>query len=362
MQNVLKSLIFSSVLGLTLFSCNEPEVKQSPATTETNKTEIIDFRGEKITIPGNFPTAFLNQTPEEFGAYYEQLLLKANARTQGTTLTYDQIGAVIAKHSTKFPNLNSNMEISEESFEQIKKDIPTIETKEEALNKIDLIYSYYDALLKSAILPDIIKIEQSGSSNGRTNGPSPGNLTDAERNILIGNPGYAQHYVAASQDVNNLVFAVWGIDQDNKMNNAWKHATWNGLIIRYILQGSPASENQAINFAQNGTSAHEKELTGNTQIHSVQAAMDLHNNMSARVWMEQEIKWGIGPLRKMPSKEKIVEEMRIRATNGTFYNSNVDPNGAFSAILNLHGGNNQTTWNNLYNNLYGSYQHLVYIQ
>lgn len=158
------------------------------------------------------------------------------------------------------------------------------------------------------------------------------------------------------------MFQIWGMDVDNQKNNAWKHATWNALTIRYILTGSPASENQAINFTQNGTSAHEMTLTGNTRQHTIQAAMDLHNNMSARVWMERETKWGIGPFRKMPSHDDIIVEIYNKAQNGNFYNSIADPNGSIDAILNAHRGNNTTTWNNLYNNLYGAHEHLVYIE
>lgn len=90
--------------------------------------------------------------------------------------------------------------------------------------------------------------------------------------------------------------------------------------------------------------------------------MDLHNNMSARVWMEKETKWGIGPFRKMPSFDDIVNEMFNKANSGAFYNSTADPVGSYNAILNAHGGDNSITWNNLYNNLYGAYTHLVYIK
>ncbi|MCE6992371.1 hypothetical protein LZG72_24900 [Dyadobacter sp. CY323] len=128
--------------------------------------------------------------------------------------------------------------------------------------------------------------------------------------------------------------------------------TWNALSIRYILKGSPASENQAIDFTQDGTSKHEQDNSGN-QIHSDQAAMDLHNNMSARVWMENETKWGIGPFRKMPDSNDIVTTMVSKA--------NSSPLLLRAAILNLHGGDNATVWNNLFNNMYGQHQHLVHL-
>jgi hypothetical protein len=51
-----------------------------------------------------------------------------------------------------------------------------------------------------------------------------------------------------------------------------------------------------------------------------------------------------------------------KASIAIFYNSDVDPAGAYSAILNAHGGNNNSTWNNLFNNLYGPFQHLVRVK
>lgn len=129
------------------------------------------------------------------------------------------------------------------------------------------------------------------------------------------------------------------------------------ILSRNLAKYPRVNYDSISNFAQNGTSAHEKDDDGN-QIHDYHAAMDLHNNQAARNWMDDEVKWGIGPLRKMPSVEKIIDTWYNRANSASFYNG---ANGDWVGILNLHGGNNSTTWNNLYNNLYGGHQHNVYI-
>ncbi|MCF2487073.1 hypothetical protein L0659_02780 [Dyadobacter sp. CY347] len=219
--------------------------------------------------------------------------------------------------------------------------------------KIEVIYDYYNTLCKNDVINDIIEFELSRKS-GRTLDISPDNLTDPEKNVLLSNPGYAQHYINAANSAKVLVKNIFGSDDGEKRENAFKHAVWNALAIRYILKGSPASENQAIDFTQDGTSAHEKNNQGGQNKDKL-SAMDLHNNMSARVWMEKEVKWGIGPFRKMPDESKIIETMHSRANSGLFHSNQ-------TTILNAHGGDNANTWNNLYNNLYGAHQHLVYVK
>ncbi|MFS0491612.1 DUF6973 domain-containing protein [Leadbetterella byssophila] len=87
-------------------------------------------------------------------------------------------------------------------------------------------------------------------------------MTDPERNILLGNPAFAVAYINAADDANLFTGSIWGVDEDNIKNNAFKHSIWNCMIIRYIITSTPASKTNAINFAQNGTSAHEKNDDG----------------------------------------------------------------------------------------------------
>lgn len=359
-----KSLTLSFALGILTFnalSCyNDPKPDNTP-TPKVESTTYLEFRGEQVKIPMGFPVALLTQSPEEFELYCAQILQPKNARGEGFNLSYHMLGDLISKHKQKYPIIESNMELADSTYKRILQDIPNIGTKQQTLDKISIVYDFYNVLLKNDILSEL-EIGRFDIGRGRTQGGSPGTMTDAESLVLLGNPGYAQHYIAAAQDVSNLETPIFGTNLDDQKNNAWKHASWNALTIRYILKGSPASENQAIDFTQDGTSAHEKELTGNNQIHNIKSAMDLHNNMSARVWMEKETKWGIGPFRKMPSFDDIVNEMFNKANSGAFYNSTADPVGSYNAIINAHGGDNSTTWNNLYNNLYGSYTHLVYIK
>lgn len=203
----------------------------------------------------------------------------------------------------------------------------------------------------------VVKIESS-AANGRVNGPSPPNLTIPERNHLFGNPAYAIHYTQAAKDAEHFesLYAVahfGGLTGKQDQINAFLHSTWNALSIRYILKGAPASENQAIDFTQDGTAKHEQDDNGN-QIRNDQSAMDLFNNMAARSWMKDETKWGIGPLRKMPSVEDIINTMTSKA--------NASVLSTKAQILAPHGGDTDYVWNKLYDLQNGSQQYLVRLE
>lgn len=351
MQKQITSVLLFALVALFNLSCQNNALEPAEQTNE----KFISFQGEKVRIPADFPEELFGQTQEEFDAY---ITGKSNANARAvsrTMLTYTEIGEILSRNLAKYPRVNYDS-ISNEDLKRILIDIPSVRNMEDALSKVEIIFDYYNTLAKSDIIPEVLSLEER-KVGAKIAGPTPGSLTVPERNVLLGNPGYGQHYVAAAQEANFLTPSIWGLEEDGKKNNAFKHSLWNCLIIRYIITGTPASKNSAINFAQNGTSAHEKDDDGN-QIHDYHAAMDLHNNQAARNWMDDEVKWGIGPLRKMPSVEKIIDTWYNRANSASFYNG---ANGDWVGILNLHGGNNSTTWNNLYNNLYGGHQHNVYI-
>jgi hypothetical protein len=355
MQNVVRNALLVFVFALTLFSCKEPEVQESTDQVGAGKVEIIDFRGEKVVIPANFPKELLDHSQASFDRYYETVSGSSNSRSfsEGINITYEELLPILIKHNAKFPTITSEEGILEKDLKRIFSDFPTIETHKEANDKRVIIYEYYQTLCKRDVVLDVIQLENATGKNGRITELSPGSLTTPEKNHLLLNPGFAQWYIQAANDVKSLTQTFYGNQDQGNKGNAFKHSTWNALTIRYILKGSPASENQAIDFTQDGTSKHE-QLDNGDQIHDKYTAMDLHNNMSAREWMENETKWGIGPLRSMPSVDDIINTMLSRA-NSSAMHPMID-------ILNWHGGDNPTTWNNLYDNMYGPHQHLVHVE
>ncbi|MCE7069789.1 hypothetical protein LZG74_05725 [Dyadobacter sp. CY327] len=338
------------IFGFTILSCNDPKLEQTSGPNASEKAETIEFKGERVIIPIYFPKELFGQTQEEFDAYYEKAAQGANVRSSGerALITYEELLRILVTQNAKYPTINSEEGVLEKDLERIYRDFPDIETHAEANEKRAVVYDYYQTLCKRDVVAEVIALEN--AKNARTNGPSPGSLTKPEKNHLLLNPGLAQHYIQAAKDVEFLTPSIFGNNDDDNKANAFKHATWNALSIRYILKGSPVSENQAIDFTQDGTSKHEQDDNGN-QVHTQKEAMDLHNNMSARVWMESETKWGFGPFRSIPKNDEIINTFVSRANSSSKH--------TMTDILNLHGGNVQNTWNNLYNNLYGPYQHLV---
>lgn len=78
--------------------------------SENKFEKYVEFRGEQVRIPSNFPVHLFEQAPEELEEYLNKTLGASGARMSDTQFTYEQLGAIIAKHSPKYPSINSNME------------------------------------------------------------------------------------------------------------------------------------------------------------------------------------------------------------------------------------------------------------
>ncbi|MCF0053294.1 hypothetical protein LXM25_24705 [Dyadobacter sp. LJ53] len=354
MQKVLRKAVLIAVFGAFVSSCHDPQTGEVPTPNAAIKSETIAFKGERVVIPANFPKELFEQTQEEFDLYYRTVSEDGNKRVSGEAplLTYEELLPILVKNNAKYPTITSEDGILEKDLERIFKDFPDIETHEEANEKRALIYDFYQTMCKRNVVAEVVALEKAKRESGRILGPDSGDLTTPEKNHLLLNPGYAQWYVQAAKDAIDLAATFYGNATIGNKGNAFKHSTWNALSIRYILKGSPASENQAVDFTQDGCSKHEQTNNG-AQIHDKDSAMDLHNNMSAREWMENETSWGFGPFRKMPSVDDIINNLLGKANSCAMH--------SMTDILNWHGGNNSVTWNNLYNNLYSPNQHLVHV-
>lgn len=83
MKNTFKALLLLSTLGIALLSCNEPDVKTASNQAEIEKTELFDFKGEKVLIPATFPKELFNQSTQDFETYYNKLSGSDNTRSSG---------------------------------------------------------------------------------------------------------------------------------------------------------------------------------------------------------------------------------------------------------------------------------------
>ncbi|GGH48299.1 DUF6973 domain-containing protein [Dyadobacter endophyticus] len=354
MKKTLRTAFFFTTLAFGIASCNDPEVGTTNEP-EVSKKVVVDFRGEKAIIPSNFPKELLSQSQEEFDRYFQGISKKSSLRTASdeTNLTYESLLEILKRHTSSIPDVSYEKDFSEQDLKRIFVDFPEIKTAEDANSKKEIIYDYYQTLIKPDLIEDVITFESNNVNKRTLGGISPETLTVPERNHLIANPGYGQHYSFAAQESNHWTVVVYQRDADNESNNAFKHAIWNALSIRYILKGAPASENQAVDFTQDGTSKHEQDDNGN-QIRTDASAMDLFNNMAARTWMKEETSWGIGPFRSMPSFEDIINNMKGKADASTVHTR--------AQILAPHGGDSDYVWNKLFDLQTGVQQYLVRLQ
>jgi hypothetical protein len=312
-----------------------------------------------VIVPVGFPKSLFDQSPEEFENYYHSLSVnnKSNASEEISILSYEELQQILQKCINRYPKITLDDTISGNDLKRIFRDFPKLKTVEDVNSKRSVIFDYYQDLCKRDVTLEVVNYGNDGKTLRTL---SPGTLSDQEQLHLLSVPAYGLAYVNAGLDANFYTQSIYGNLADNNIGNAFRHSVWNAFAIRQILKSAPASETQAIDFVQDGTSKHEMDNNG--QIHSTQAAMDLHNNMSARVWMEKKTSWGIGPFRKIPDYGEIIAEMQGKAEIAIFYQHLIDASGTINAILNAHGGNNATGWNNLYNNMYGPYEHLVRIE
>lgn len=348
-----KIVIYLFLIPFLFASCNENVL--TPEDLSSEQFKLIDFKGETVKISADFPEEFFNQSLEDFSNYLEHKVNRNTRAISGSSLTYDELEEILSKIAKKYPAVNYN-KISDEDLKRIMIDIPSINSLKDALSKVEIIFEYYSTLAKNDAVKEYLTFNSKKAnlkiSESSDDAPLP------EQIFLIDNPLRGLQYVRAANLAKSTTQSEWGGDDGNGKANAFQHSVWNCFIISKIIKYTPSSKTSAINFAQNGTSYHEMTNEG-AQIHDADAAMDLHNNQAARNWMSDEVKWGVFGLRKMPSNSDIITYWKNQALNSSFYDRN---NSGWVGILNLHGGNNSTTWNKLYNNLYSTRNHNVHIR
>jgi hypothetical protein len=348
MQNGLRLMVALSVLGITFFSCKEEELQSKNDNIPTVETKLSEFKGESVRVPVNFPDELFYQSDADFEQYYTSFFQSGNGKVlSDVSLTLPELIDVIEPYKRKYPDLNIEKDITERDLEIIYRDFPSIHSVDEIREKSDIIGDFYQAILRSEVIPVIVQeTEKRGTRNARTTGYDFGQLGPHEQMVISQNPNWVQAYGTAAGTAHITV----GGSDDTK-TNAKKHSSWNALIIRFVILVGASKEN-AIEYAKKGTSAHEKTVFGE-QIHSPQAAMDLSNNKAGRTWMSQQTGWGFLGARKMPTEAQIFNTMGIRANVAHQYSNDV--NGQ-NGILFYHNND----WNEMYNGDQG-YQELVYL-
>lgn len=348
MNKLLKISYLLLAVQIVIFSCKHTD------TAEPETNVVFEFKGEMVSIPANFPQNLFNQSQEDFRKYYMQISGDSRARTSNPeVLTNEEMFSILQEEIKKYPKLSYEEKISENDLKRIFKDIPSITNSAQAQAKIEVIFEYYETLMKYSVTNKVATLAKSKKlKNARINSPSDG-LSPLEQDFISSAPVRGFYYMLAGNKATNNTEQRFPINgEDNQRGNAFKHSAWNALAIRYIIIETPTSEDNAISFVRTGTSLHEYDIITSEQVKDDRAAMDLHNNMSGRTWMKDETRWGIGPLRRMPNDNRIMDYMEQRANSA--------PKDNLSIILAIHGGG-ETAWNRLYNDAVGPYYDLVYI-
>lgn len=340
--------IFILLFPILLFSCRKEEIIQ-PESIKVSSLKKIEFKGETVLVASSINPELLVQTNEEFMAYLNSYT-NSNARIAANSLmlSLQETVEIINKYRSKYPDLSWEKELSKQDIKRIFKDFQSITSEDEIREKSDLILSFYNGLLKIEVLPELINAAKN-KKKARGINVSISDMNPYESGIVWNHPIWAASYFAAGQQA--LIAA--GYATDGTKMNAVQHSTWNCFIIKKVIL-SGGSKSSAITYARATTSAHEWNTEGTSKLYSNHTAMDLHNNMAGRTWMDENTSWGVLFLRKMPSDNTIISWMTDRANEaGNWQNT--------TNILGIHGN----SWDKMYDdnlwNYPGVVPFLVYI-
>lgn len=374
-----------SLLPLSCTKNQELNVSPSNQTIKTNDVgtskiseEFIEINGVQARKPIDIPNEIFNQNPFEYSNWLEKEFLGSknakisDAKADWSKITNEQLMNLIEKEMKKLPELK-DLKFNSEHWKNVKKDFPQLD-KEADLEKYgDAISSYYSDIIKFNISPEIAKIMQKANNarpNSVTEGPNIIASTQWETQLAASYPVAGYSIDIARTDATNSVKNLFGNigDNDDHNSNAFKHAVWNAMGIQEMMQRLMSKSNSLDKMTQFGT-GHELEVvncsscsqqtfTGtftnkvktlfawNFDSYSisvqlpqhVQQAMDLHNNMVGRSYMQREASFF-----SRPSDATIVNFFKNYACNYTHVK---DVNQILTVYNNDWQNLSKTTYNN----------------
>ncbi|TLU98887.1 DUF6973 domain-containing protein [Dyadobacter luticola] len=338
-----------------LLACNKPEILQESTLSSENVKDTIDFRGEIVAVLRSFPKRFLNQSAEDFDAYYAAQNREANVRTngEGDYLTAEEMLAVLQPLAKKYPDLSWEKEISEPDLRRIYADFKSITTVEEVREKSDLILAFYNDMFKPEAVAAIIAYKKT-RKRGRTETIFDpfGIVFPYEESKILSVPIFAPLYMMSGATAKEMA-QIYGKAEQGRRGDAFRHGAWNCLVMRNLMIAG-ASKSTSVEYAQKCITAHEREDQADDP-KTLDAAMDLFNNLSARTWMYSSTSWGVGPNRIMPSEFHIRDQMKTWADNAGW----IFKDWYLQQIV-IDNQGNTGNWGALYGACTGNFQHLMY--
>lgn len=345
--------MLGSVLTMSMFSCNTSELADAEVSPTAEQLKSITYQGLPVNIRADFPQKAL--APASFAEYtnYLKSVSSPNARTGGTDISKmsgQYLLELMMEAKKNYPDL-SKSPMAEKDLRQIRRSFPTIRTEEDVWKNHNVIFDFYNDLIREEALQKALKSPKVSTPNGRFSlGEGLAALGSIPAYTLwVGWP-FAWIKLAADDadrqilsDINTEVISnsPQKIDHirfcDGQRGNAYRHAFWNALSIYYMINAG-VSKDRAIDKMRDVATTYEagykkesdifwsandffwndpQSAFDRVDIQSVNVAMDLHKNMVGRTYMEQNTSWGVWIARRMPSYDEIRAEMRSRAIGAT---------------------------------------------
>lgn len=346
MKKFLKKYVFTAIvipsIAVWFTACKNSQDTISPAETkvEIKKDEYFTFKDLKVRKPTGVPEAVFSDNEEKYLSFVKTYLGKINSSSRTAVELFSDIDYVpiielIRTQRANYPEFSIEGKVLDnKSFEAIKKDFPDIKLKDDVFKNSDAIISYYNALLRFDIL---IKLNQVKKGAKRLNYNNFGNPRESFMASLY--PMAALQVYNASfdaTDYTNSTFYQGAADENDNEKNAFKHSVWNAISVRKCINVGYSKSN-ALDYVTLLCSAHEYDSSGNV-VHNIGSAMDFHNNMIGRSYMEANTGWGAFGLRSMPSESDIVNTMYSRSS------SNIQTKTTEGQILSIYDSNTSQAW------------------
>ncbi len=350
-----KKLINLVLITCVFCSCNNnSDVLMPSQGSSLNPTEdFIEINGFLARKPATIPKEIFGQNPFEYNEWFEkEYFMGKNARVTDQkvdwgNISHEQLMALIEKEMKKLPELKG-LKFNSEHWKNIKKDFPKLEKEQDLEKNGDAIVSYYSDIIKFNISPEIAKIMQLNSKSRPSSiaeGPDVIPANQWETHLAAHNPIAGLSINIGRNDATTAVVNLFGGigNTDDHNSNAFKHAVWNAMGVQEMMQRLMSKSNALAKMTQFGT-GHEMEVVTCTSCSNqvftgvstnklkilltwafdtytisaqlpkhVQQAMDLHNNMSGRSYMQREATFF-----NQPSDATIINFFKNYACNYTY--------------------------------------------
>jgi hypothetical protein len=335
-----KILFLSLAFIVTLASCSK-EADLTPKPIQNNIKNQISLSDVRIRMPENMSKDIvsLNLTDLQrlFYSTNNQNTNKLNA-PNNIGYSLDELNSTIATISKQYPSTDS---LTTNEIEKINENFPYLSTNE-IIENIDVIDSFYKSLIRYETVkkmsnrdkPDYVKSNIKSDYFGY-------DLNTEEFWYLVWNPSLADPVKKATNKAFELTESNFkGQSAYRNKADAFRHATWNALMAKYIGENS-GSVSDCINKARTFSNKHESGASQPASLTledwTLDKTMDLHNNniglnyFASKAWIVKE-GWLKVKRVRAPSETEIASSIK-EYSNNAMKITNVNEAGRYTNFL-----------------------------